>query len=114
VTKTSALEDLLAAVRAVLKGQVYVCPEVLGTVMQIHNSQPETEEGAYTKLTGREREVLQMLVEGISTKEIAGKLFLSVPTVHTHRQHILQKTGSRSVADLVRYALREGIISSEQ
>ena len=114
VTKTSAAQELLIAIRAVMKGQVYVCPEVLGNVMGVrHHASPGGEGGAFAKLTDREREVLQLLAEGDSTKEIADKLNLSVPTVHTHRQHIMQKTGTRSVVDLVHYAIREGLISAE-
>jgi DNA-binding NarL/FixJ family response regulator len=64
-------------------------------------------------LTEREREVLQLLAEGNSTKDAADKLYLSVPTIHTHRQHIMQKLNAHCIADLVRYAIREGIISAD-
>ena len=58
--------------------------------------------------------MLQLLAEGDSTKEIADKLHLSIPTIHTHRLHIMQKLDARSIADLVRYAIREGIISPDR
>jgi DNA-binding NarL/FixJ family response regulator len=112
VPKSSAAGELLAAIRTVMTGKMYVSPEVLGDLVETR-SRAASGESAFEKLTEREREVLQLLAEGLSTKEAAAKLSLSVPTIHTHRQHIMQKTGARCVADLVRYAIREGIITSD-
>ena len=112
VPKTGAARELLDAIRTVMRGKVYISPEVLGDLVETR-AHAASGEDAFMKLTDREREVLQLLAEGDSTKEIADKLCLSVPTVHTHRQHIMQKLNARSIADLVRYAIREGIISSE-
>lgn len=114
VPKTCAAQELLTAIHTVMTGKMYISPEVLGDLVEARSRAAAGEESAFTKLTEREREVLQLLAEGSSTKEIAGKLFLSVPTVHTHRQHIMQKLNARSIADLVRYAIREGIISAEK
>lgn len=111
VPKSSAARELLTAIRTVMAGKLYVSPEVLGDLMETRTRAGD--ETAFVKLTEREREVLQLLAEGDSTKEIASKLFLSVPTIHTHRQHIMQKLNARSIADLVRYAIREGIISAD-
>jgi DNA-binding NarL/FixJ family response regulator len=114
VPKTCAVAELLTAIRTVMNGKVYVSPDVLGEVMEVRlNGSSDKETSVFTKLTEREREVLQLLAEGFATKEIASKLCLSVPTIHTHRQHLMQKTGARSIADLVRYAIREGIISTD-
>jgi two-component system response regulator NreC len=112
VPKSSAAKELLEAIRTVMDGKMYVSPEVLGDLVELR-SQGASGETAFKKLTKREREVLQLLAEGYSTKEIGDKLCLSVPTIHTHRQHIMQKLGTSSIADLVRYAIREGIISTD-
>jgi two-component system response regulator NreC len=112
VPKSSAAKELLEAIRSVMDGKMYVSPEVLGDLVELR-SQGASGETAFKKLTKREREVLQLLAEGYSTKEIGDKLCLSVPTIHTHRQHIMQKLGTSSIADLVRYAIREGIISTD-
>lgn len=112
VPKSSAAQELLTAIRTVMTGKMYVSPEVLGDFVETR-TRAATGESAFTKLTEREREVLQLLAEGNSTKEIADKLCLSIPTIHTHRQHIMQKLKARGIADLVRYAIQEGIISSD-
>lgn len=114
VPKSSAAHELLDAIRTVMKGKMYISPEVLEDLVEARtHAASGVGESAFVKLTEREREVLQLLAEGDSTKEIADKLCLSVPTIHTHRQHIMQKLNARSVADLVRYAIREGIISTD-
>lgn len=113
VPKSCAASELLEAIRTVMKGKMYVSPEVLGDFLDTRNRAAKGE-GAYVKLTAREREVLQLIAEGNSTKEIAGKLHLSNPTIHTHRLHIMQKLNVCSIADLVRYAIREGIVSSDR
>jgi DNA-binding NarL/FixJ family response regulator len=112
VPKTSAARELVDAIRTVMAGKMYVSPEVLGDLVETR-TRAASGETAFVKLTAREREVLQLVAEGNSTKEIADTLGLSVPTIHTHRQHIMQKLGARSIADLVRYAIREGITSSD-
>lgn len=109
--KTSAARELVDAIRTIVAGNMYVSPAVLGSLMQAQKAGAYVH-SAFSKLTDREREVLQLLAEGYSTKEVADKLYLSVPTVHTHRQHIMQKLNARGVADLVRYAIREGIVTS--
>ncbi|MDF7798672.1 response regulator transcription factor [Pontiellaceae bacterium B1224] len=112
VPKSSAAGELIAAINAIMAGKMYVSPEVLADLVETR-TRAATGETAFVKLTEREREVLQLLAEGDSSKEIADKLCLSLPTIHTHRQHMMQKLGARGVADLVRYAIREGIISSD-
>ena len=112
VPKNSAATELISAIRTVMAGKMYVSPEVLGGLVETR-SQGASGASAFEKLTEREREVLQLLAEGYATKEVAHKLCLSVPTIHTHRQHIMQKLNVRSIADLVRYAIREGITTSD-
>jgi len=111
VPKNAATEELRAAIHTVMGGKLYVSPSVLSFLLEAERSTGEN--NAFQLLSVREREVLQLLAEGDTTKEIADKLFLSVPTVHTHRQHLMQKLGARGIADLVRYAIREGITTLE-
>jgi DNA-binding NarL/FixJ family response regulator len=113
VSKNCAASELLEAIETVMTGKMYISPEVLGEFLESRNK-ADSNASAFTSLTEREREVLQLLAEGYPTKEVADKLCLGVPTVHTHRQHLMQKLNARTIADLVRYAIREGIISSDQ
>ena len=110
--KDSAFEELVTAVHTVMTGQSYLSPRItdIGVKEYLHNL-PRNESSAFTILTQREREVLQHLAEGKSTKQIASTLNLSVKTVETHRQQIMDKLQIRSVAELTKYAIREGITS---
>ena len=110
--KDSAFEELVTAVHTVMTGQSYLSPRITDIVVKeyLHNL-PRNESSAFTILTQREREVLQHLAEGKSTKQIASTLNLSVKTVETHRQQIMDKLKIRSVAELTKYAIREGITS---
>jgi DNA-binding NarL/FixJ family response regulator len=72
---------------------------------------PKNEETVFTKITAREREVLQLIAEGKSTKQIASFLNVSVKTIETHRQQIMEKLNIHSIAELTKYAIREGIAS---
>jgi DNA-binding NarL/FixJ family response regulator len=74
-------------------------------------SAASSEETAFVQLTPREREILQQLAEGASTKEMAGSLGVSVKTIETHRRNIMEKLNLHSVAELTKYAIREGITS---
>ncbi len=109
--KTSASRELVEAIHTVMTGKIYVSSAVLSNLMDAQRLAKDPD-SAFAKLTDREREVLQLLAEGYATKEVADKLNLSVPTVHTHRQHLMQKLEARGVADLVHYAIREGITST--
>jgi DNA-binding NarL/FixJ family response regulator len=105
--KTCALEDLARAVRIVHSGRTYLAPEIAGALVDEHvRSSAEPDAGV---LTAREREVLQLVAEGKSSKEIAAALHVSRKTVETHRQHIMDRLDLRSVAELTKYAVREGL-----
>ncbi len=110
--KDSAFEELVSAVHTVMTGQSYLSPRITDIVVKeyLHNL-PRNDSTAFTILTQREREVLQHLAEGKTTKQIASTLHLSVKTVETHRQQIMDKLQIRSVAELTKYAIREGITS---
>jgi two-component system response regulator NreC len=112
--KDSAFEELATAIRAVVANQIYLSPKIADIVVRRFVSKSaSTERSAFTELTKREREVLQLLAEGVSTKEIAGRLNLSVKTVETHRANIMGKLDIHTVSELVKYAIREGLTSLE-
>jgi len=112
--KDCAFEELARAIREVTANRIYLSPSISDKVISdyIRNLPPE-EESAFSALSHREREVLQVLAEGFSTKEIAAKLSVSTKTVETHRQNIMHKLGIFSVAELTKYAIREGLTSLE-
>ncbi len=111
--KDSAEADLIRAVRSVRDGKSFFSPAVSRMLLEDYVRQLEQrgEEDSYELLTNREREILQMLAEGKSNKDVANLLGLSLYTVETHRAHILQKLGLHTVPDLILYAVRKGIIS---
>jgi DNA-binding NarL/FixJ family response regulator len=108
--KDCAFEELTRAVQAVLKNQTYLSPAVAGPVMEDYIHQLSSgEDSGGALLSPREREVLQLLAEGKSTREVAAVLCVSVKTVETHRQQIMNKLNMQSIADLTKYAIREGL-----
>jgi DNA-binding NarL/FixJ family response regulator len=111
--KDGAFEELARAIRAVLAGATYLSPRITGVVVDGCMRLPAAVPGERAALTEREREVLQLVAEGRSTKEIAGSLHVSVKTVETHRQHIMERLGLTSVAELTKYAIRIGLTALE-
>jgi len=110
--KDSAFEELSRAIRAVVKDQMYVYPGITDTVVrEFVRKVVETKSSVLSVLTDREREVLQLISEGQSTKEIAYELDVSVKTIESHRQKTMQKLGIKSIAELTKYAIREGLTS---
>ncbi len=116
LVKKSAPAELISAINAVHKGNSFLSPSISRTVIDeyIRRSKEisEGEEG-FEQLTVREREVLQLIAEGRKTREIAELLYISIKTVETHRAHIMNKLDIHSTAELTRYAIRKGIISSD-
>ncbi len=108
ILKDCAAEELTHAIRTVMAGRIYVSPGVTGTIVNDYVRQL-TAADEPTTLTRREREVLQLLAEGGSTANIAAGLHLSVKTIEPHRKRIMDKLGLRSIAELTKYAIREGI-----
>ena len=109
--------DLIRAIRTVRSGQVYLSPSIAGIVVEelIHpRTQDYASRLAQKPLSSREREVLQLLAEGHNTQDIAKRLFLSVKTIETHRRKIMEKLGLQSIAQLIKYAIREGLTSLEK
>jgi DNA-binding NarL/FixJ family response regulator len=114
VLKTDADRDLVDAVEAVSKHRQFFTSRVAELVLNGYLSAKASPHlcGEVARLTGREREVVQLLAEGRTSREIAGLLRISVRTTETHRININRKLNFNSVADLVRYAIRNGIIGS--
>jgi len=113
VLKDSAAQELVQGIRQAIAGKVFLGTGVADVVVDEVLLRLEREDTTAQTLTKREREVVQLLAEGASTREIAGKLFISVKTVETHRANIMRKLGLRSVAELTKYAIREGLTSVE-
>ncbi|HXY55571.1 MAG TPA: response regulator transcription factor [Nitrospirota bacterium] len=112
LVKQCALEELIVAIKAVMQGQTYLSPCISGVVVEYFvRDKSKTEATAFSKLTDREREVLQLMAEGKTSKEIASQLNLSVKTIESHRMNIMEKLNIRTVAELTKYAIREGITS---
>ena len=112
--KDAAFEQLASAIRTVARDQTFIAPDITGFDLQdCAVSQNHGEPLLRPKLTDREREVLQLIAEGKGTKEIAADLFLSAKTVETHRQHLMDKLDMYTVAELTKFAIREGLTTLE-
>ncbi len=111
--KEAAEIDLLHAIRAVTQGKSFFSPAVSRMLAEDYIRQLQEKEvvDSYDLLTSREREILQLIAEGNSNKDIANRLSLSLHTVETHRGNILQKLNLHSIPDLILYAVRKGVIA---
>jgi len=115
LVKTCALEELVQAVRAVDAGKTYLSPEIAGGVVEeyVHRVAAGASGPSPAALSQREREVLQLVAEGKTTRQIAAALHVTVKTVETHRHNIMEKLKVHSVAELTKYAIREGLTPLE-
>lgn len=110
--KYCASEELIRAIQTVRANRVYLSPEITGIVVEDYKQKLEEEEAsAFKVLTPREREVLQLLAEGKTTRQIAETLHVTVKTIEVHRKQMMDKLGLTSFADLIKYAIREGLTS---
>jgi DNA-binding NarL/FixJ family response regulator len=109
--KDCAFEELVRAVRIVAAGKLYLSPDIAGPVVEDYVRHLGEVDLPLTDLTPRQREVLQLLAEGKSIKQIAAALHVTVKTVHTHRQHLMEKLDIHSIAELTKYAIRAGLTS---
>jgi DNA-binding NarL/FixJ family response regulator len=107
VLKTQATQDLVQAIREVTRGAIYLSPGVSKTVVDAYRNKSDLPPDP---LSPREREVLQLVAEGKTTKEVAALLGISVKTAESHRTRIMSKLGIHETAGLVRYAIRRGIV----
>ena len=112
VIKKSDLEELLLGIRAVNRGNPYFSSSIGDGDLTDYLWQIKSNSGkvGYELLTSREREVLQLIAEGSSNQKIAQELFISVKTVEAHRAHIMTKLHAKNRTDLIRYALRKGLV----
>lgn len=117
VVKESAADNLLQGLEAVAKGDYFldssVSHEVVRKLREFPGKEAKITDSAYGSLTAREQEVMRLLAEGLSTKEIAERLFISPKTVENHRANIMNKLGIHSTIELIRYAARLGLIDLE-
>jgi DNA-binding NarL/FixJ family response regulator len=112
VLKRAAAKDLVAAVRAAHRGEAFLYPSVARMVVRdfLDRAAAKKEQAPLDGLTPREREVLTLIAEGCTSQEIAQQLYISIKTVQTHRAHIMEKLKMHDRTELVRYAIRKGLI----
>ena len=111
LTKHCSEEEIIGAIRATSKGDKFFCNSILNVILE-KQLNTEEENCQPSLLSEREIEIVRLIAEGYSAKEIADQLFLSPHTVYTHRKNIMKKMRFRSASELVRYAVEEGIIST--
>lgn len=108
--KDCAFEELITAIRTIMKGKIYLSPGIAGVVLEDYiRSNRKKDPSVFSQLTDREREVLQLMAEGKTTKEVAAHLNVSIKTVETHRTNIMTKLDIHTIAELTKYAIREGL-----
>lgn len=107
--KDCAYNELVQAIRQTVSGRTYLCSMISGVVIRDYIQRMRKSEASL--LSPREKEILQLLAEGSTTKRIADQLKVSVKTVETHRQHVMEKLNIFSIAELTKYAIKEGITS---
>jgi DNA-binding NarL/FixJ family response regulator len=111
VLKHSVASELVTAVREALQGRTYVTPMIAGELLQSYREGDSGLRDSTQRLTARQQEVLRLFAEGRTAKEVAALLKISVRTAEAHKAHILEALGLRTIAELVHYAIRNGIIS---
>jgi DNA-binding NarL/FixJ family response regulator len=116
VLKNADKSEIVTAIRAVAAGKRFLCSDIGLSLLEKFTALPEVEAGASTRLPAglshREREILQLVAEGLTNQQIADKLFTSRRTVESHRQSLLEKTGAKNTPALVRYAMEQGLLKS--
>ena len=113
VLKNARPDELDGAIRAVAQGETYLTPAVSGHLIDDYRRRTTDEADSLDKLTPRQREVLQLVAEGHSTKEIARRLGVSVKTVETYRSQLMDALDIHDIAGLTRYAIRKGLVSPD-
>jgi len=111
--KDAGVSEMETAIKAVVQGEMYLSPRVSKYVVSDYVRRTGQTSGLFTKLTRRHRELLQLIAEGCTTKEIAQKLDIGVKTAEVLRQQLMQRLGIHNIAGLVRYAIRTGVILAE-
>jgi two-component system response regulator NreC len=113
VLKKAATQDLITATRAVARGEAFLYPSVAKKLVgdYVRRMQSGVEPTGYASLSERERELLKLIADGLSNQQIAEQLAITVSTVQTHRSHILDKLSLKTTADLIKYAVRHGLVN---
>jgi two-component system response regulator NreC len=111
VVKDGAAAELVAAIRAVSAGQGYFGPQAARALAESYEQGAAVAEDPYERLTAREREVFQLLIEGRTNAQVARILFISPKTVDNHRTHLMARLGVHSTAELIRFAARRGLLA---
>lgn len=114
VLKDSGTSELELAIQAIARGETYLSPTVSKYVVADYVRRTSSEPNPLEQLTPRQREVLQLIAEGKSTKEIADELYISTKTIETHRVQLMERLNIYDVAGLVRYAIRKGLVVLEE
>jgi two-component system response regulator NreC len=110
--KEAAFEEMVVALKVVMQGKTYLSPAIAHLVVRNSVEHWSTSSGQMHRgISGREREILQLVAEGRSSKEMAASLYVSVKTIETHRKQIMDKLNLHSIAELTKYAIREGVTS---
>jgi DNA-binding NarL/FixJ family response regulator len=110
--KNANTDEILVAIREIVRGGCYFSPPVAREIVQQMREPARKGDEPFTQLSTREREVLRLIAEGLSAKEIAGRLGISAKTVEAHRTSLMRKLGVRKATELVRYAVRHGLIEA--
>ena len=114
ILKESAFREVSTAISTVMSGEVFLGEKINKLVLQDYINQIKQDNSSpFADLSAREREVVQLLAEGHSTKDISGMLYVSVKTVESHRKRIMDKLNIRTIAELTKYAIREGLTHLE-
>ncbi len=112
VVKQGAVPELIQAIRAAAQGETFLSPTISRQAIAEYGRRAEAMVDRYDRLTDREREVLQLIAEGRTSREMASRLHVTVKTVEAHA-HLMDKLGLHTIADLTRYALRKGMIGPD-
>ncbi len=110
ISKTATASELVSAIHTVHRGESYLYPSAATALVEEYLMRAGEEKDEYERLTDREREILQLVAEGRTNREIADRLFISVKTVLRHRTNIMEKLGFRNRTDLIKYAMSKGLI----
>lgn len=112
--KDCAFEELENAIRTVVANQTYLSPKITRDIIEYHvRKSPLTQSSAFSVLTAKERQILQLLAEGKNTKQMAACFNISIKTVEAHRKHIMKKLNIHTISGLTKYAVREGLTNIE-
>ena len=110
VLKHSASDELVTAIRSALKGETYITPQMAGEVLSALKKGPDQPADPVASLTPRQREVLQLLAEGRSAKEIASSIGISARTVEFHKYQMMETLGVHTNAELIHFAIKQGLV----